>query len=64
MIRTLAYAAAAVAAIATGSTLVAKAWVDYSPGKGVWEINAVEVDPNHVDDYLTGLKRTQVPASR
>ncbi|HEX7694198.1 MAG TPA: hypothetical protein VF409_06895 [Sphingomonas sp.] len=31
------------------------------PQKGVWEINAIDVDPNHVDEYLTGLRRSQVP---
>lgn len=36
--------------------------VDYTPRKGYWSINAIEVDPNHIDDYLTGLRRTQIPA--
>ena len=31
----------------------AKPYVDYTPQKGYWDINAVEVDPNHVDDYQT-----------
>jgi hypothetical protein len=31
------------------------------PQKGLWEINAIDVDPNHVDEYLTGLRRSQVP---
>ena len=39
----------------------AKQYVDYSPQKGYWDINAVEVDPNHIDDYLTGLSRSLVP---
>ena len=34
-------------------------YVDYTPQKGFWRINAVEVDPNHVDDYLTGLRHSQ-----
>jgi hypothetical protein len=55
------YAAAGLAAVATTSTLVARQFVDYMPTKGVWEVNAINVDPNHVDDYLVGLKRTQVP---
>jgi len=39
----------------------AKPYVDYTPQKGYWDINAVEVDPNHVDDYLTGLRRSLIP---
>lgn len=41
---------------------VAEPYVDYAPQKGYWTINAVEVDPNHVDDYLTGLRSSQVTA--
>jgi hypothetical protein len=40
---------------------VAKQYVDYTPQKGYWDINAVSVDPNHVDDYLTGLSKSLVP---
>jgi hypothetical protein len=40
---------------------VAKQYVDYTPQKGSWDINAVSVDPNHVDDYLTGLSKSLVP---
>jgi hypothetical protein len=40
----------------------AEQYVDYTPQKGYWSINAVEVDPNHVDDYLTGLRASQVTA--
>lgn len=61
MIRTVARTTALVAALAAGSALIAKQYVDYTPNKGVWEVNQVDVDPNHVDDYLVGLKRTQVP---
>ena len=39
----------------------AKQYVDYSPQKGYWDINAVEVDPNHIDDYLTGLSKSLIP---
>ncbi len=45
----------------TGTVAIAKQYVDYMPQKGLWEINAIDVDPNHVDDYLTGLRRSQVP---
>lgn len=41
---------------------LADPYVDYTPQKGYWTINAVEVDPNHVDDYLTGLRSSQVTA--
>jgi hypothetical protein len=41
---------------------VAEPYTDYTPQKGYWTINAVEVDPNHVDDYLTGLRSSQVSA--
>ncbi len=53
--------AAALVALAFGTAAHAKQYVDYTPGKGAWEINAVEVDPNHVDDYLVGLRHTQAP---
>lgn len=50
------------AAIALATTSVsAEPYVDYTPQKGYWDINAVEVDPNHVDDYLTGLRRSLIP---
>jgi len=39
----------------------AKPYVDYTPTKGYWDINAVEVDPNHIDDYLTGLSKSLIP---
>lgn len=39
----------------------AKMWTDYAPQKGYWEITYVKVDPNKIDDYLTGLKSVWVP---
>ena len=51
--------AAAVAFATVPAT--AKQYVDYTPQKGFWDINAVEVDPNHIDDYLVGLRRSLVP---
>lgn len=53
---------AVTATFVVGGVAIAKQYVDYTPQKGVWEINAVEVDPNHVDEYLTGLRKSQVPA--
>lgn len=52
--------ALAVACVSTAA--VAEPYVDYTPQKGYWTINAIEVDPNHVDDYLTGLRSSQVTA--
>ena len=36
-------------------------YVDYTPQKGVWDVTAIKVDPNHIDDYLKGLKAVWVP---
>lgn len=40
---------------------VAKQYVDWTPQKGYWDVTAVEVDPNHIDDYLTGLSKSLIP---
>lgn len=61
MIRKLSLAFITFAALTGSSAGFAKQYVEYSPEKGVWEINAIEVDPNHVDDYLVGLRKSQVP---
>ena len=53
-------AALAVAVFAVSVPAVAEPYTDYTPQKGYWRINAIEVDPNHVDDYLTGLRQSQV----
>lgn len=55
-------AACAVAVACVSTPCAAERYVDYVPQKGYWTINAVEVDPNHVDDYLTGLRSSQVSA--
>ena len=55
-VQVLACLAVGVAMIA-GSAL-AEPYVDYTPQKGVWHVITVKVEPNHVDDYVTGLKRT------
>jgi len=39
----------------------AEPYVDYTPQKGVWHVTTLKVDPNHIDDYLTGLKTTWIP---
>lgn len=61
MVNRLKFGIAALLVLATGSVAVAKQYTDYTPQKGVWEINAIEVDPNHVDDYLSGLRQSDVP---
>ncbi|HET8613723.1 MAG TPA: hypothetical protein VFL92_13250 [Sphingomonas sp.] len=55
-------AALLAAGIFSASAANAKEYVDYNYGKGVWAITEVEVDPNHIDDYLTGLRASEVPA--
>jgi hypothetical protein len=58
----IAIAALSAVAVAFAVPAAAEAYKDYTPQKGYWTINAVEVDPNHVDDYLTGLRSSQVSA--
>lgn len=53
-------AVSAVAVACVSVPAAAEPYVDYTPQKGYWSINAIEVDPNHVDDYLTGLRKSQV----
>ena len=40
----------------------AEPYVDYTPQKGAWHATVLKVDPNHIDDYVTGLQKTWVPA--
>jgi hypothetical protein len=49
------------AAAFAASTAYADPYKDYTPVKGVWQVTTMRVDPNHVDDYLVGLKRGLVP---
>jgi hypothetical protein len=53
--------AASIAALGVVQAANAEPYVDYAPNKGVWQVQTMAVDPNHVDDYLTGLKKTMVP---
>ena len=55
----LLFASACAFAVVTAAS--AEPWVDWSPAKGVWSVTAVKVDANHIDDYLTGLKKVWVP---
>jgi hypothetical protein len=60
--KTVVLAALGAASIAFAfSPATAKQYVDYTPQKGFWDINAVEVDPNHIDEYLTGLRASLIP---
>jgi len=54
--------AIAAVVVSMSAPVFAEPYVDYTPQKGYWTINAIEVDPNHVDDYLTGLRSSQVSA--
>jgi hypothetical protein len=49
-------------ALALAYPAMAEPWVDWAPTKGFYSVTAVKVDPNHIDDYLTGLKKTWMPA--
>ena len=60
--RGFALTALGAASIAFATTAASsKAYVDYTPQKGYWDINAIEVDPNHIDDYLVGLRKSLIP---
>lgn len=61
MIRNVMTAALGALALCAATTARAEQYVDYTPETGVWDINAIDVDPNHIDDYLVGLKKSQVP---
>lgn len=55
-------AACALAVVCVSTPCIAEPYVDYTPQRGYWTVTAVEVDPNHIDDYLTGLRSSQVSA--
>ena len=61
MIRHLVSGALGALALCAATTASAEVYVDYTPEAGVWNINAIDVDPNHIDDYLVGLKSSQMP---
>ena len=48
-------------ALALAVPAAADPWVDWAPKTGVVAVTAVHVDPNHIDDYLTGLKKVWLP---
>lgn len=49
------------AELALPSAAGAEEWKDYTPRKTAIRVTMLEVDPNHIDDYVTGLKKTWVP---
>ena len=53
--------ACAVAAIALASAAWSEPYKDYTPQKGAWQVQEIHVDPNHIDDYLVGLKTSLIP---
>lgn len=55
-------AIAGVAMITTSGVACADPYVDYTPDKGLWHVQSIHVDTYHIDDYVTGLKTTWVPA--
>lgn len=59
--KTMLYAAAAAATLALAAPAFAEPYDDYTPQKGAWEVQEIHVDPNHIDDYLTGLKHSWYP---
>ncbi len=54
-------AACAVGTLALASASWAEPYKDWTPRKGAWQITEVRVDPNHIDDYLTGLRTSWLP---
>src|ERR1041384_1032478 len=62
MRRTVLAAFGAVAICVASSPGLSEPYVEYTPQNGYWDINAIEVDPNHIDDYLVGLRQSQVSA--
>jgi hypothetical protein len=54
-------AACAAAALSMASLGWADPYKDYTPQKGAWQVQEIHVDPNHIDDYLVGLKTSLIP---
>ena len=50
----------ALACIGLAGPARAEMYTDYTPQKGAWNVQAVSVDPNHVDDYLTGIRKSLI----
>jgi hypothetical protein len=52
------------AGLGLAGAAVAEPWVDYTPQKGATEVTILKVDPNHIDDYLTGIGKTWVAGQK
>jgi len=48
------------AGLGVAGAAAAEPWTDYTPQKGATEVITLKVDPNHIDDYLTGIRTTWV----
>ena len=59
MLKTTVLAAVALSGMAT-TAQAAEIYKNNVPSKAVWNVTMVKVDPNRVDDYLDGLKKTWV----
>src|SRR5471030_543544 len=55
--------ACALGTLAVAGVGRAEPYKDYTPQKGAWQVTEIHVDPNHIDDYLTGLKTSLIPAN-
>jgi hypothetical protein len=49
------------AGLLTAGAAFAEPYTDYTPARGAWHVITLQVDPNHIDDYLTGLKKEWAP---
>jgi len=49
------------ATLGLAGAATAEPYVDYTPQKGVWHVTTVKVDPSHIDDYVTGLRKSWAP---
>ncbi|MGI9169652.1 MAG: hypothetical protein ACR2FH_05655 [Caulobacteraceae bacterium] len=54
-------AACVAASLSLASLGRAEPYKDYTPQKGAWQVQEIHVDPNHIDDYLVGLKTSLIP---
>jgi hypothetical protein len=43
--------------MAAAGMAFAEPYSDWMTTKGAWEVTTIKVDPNHIDDYMTGLKK-------
>lgn len=59
--KTVVAMACAIGALVLAGAGRAEPYKDYTPQKGVWQVQEVHVDPNHIDDYLTGIRTSLIP---